>query len=162
MIEYLNPQNLAAALLVVVPVLVFVASMLGRAQSLPFAPAWLDVTTWPRWAQPIVPFVAAAGPVLVTQLQAGVDLLPALEAAGAAGFGAIGFYHAAKRALPSAKAAVVGAVLLLAVGCRQPDPCSPRVAAALDEACAEAVVQGVATVEDCDAAIELHAAGCLR
>jgi len=106
--EYLNPQNLAAALLVVVPVLVFVARVLTHPSSMGLGlqlPVWCDVTTWPRWAQPIVPFVAAAGPVLVTQLEGGVALLPALEAAGAAGFGAIGLYHAAKRVVGAKPAA---------------------------------------------------------
>lgn len=87
--------------IVLVPILLFAARVLARSEGAtlwPVLPAWADVTTWPRWAQPILPFLLAALPVLGEQLQAGVLLWPdALQAAAVAGLSAIGLYHAAKR-----------------------------------------------------------------
>lgn len=76
--------------IVLVPILLFVARLLARSESVtlwPVLPTWADVTTWPWWAQ-----------VLGEQFQAGVVLWPdALQAAAVAGLSAIGLYHAAKR-----------------------------------------------------------------
>jgi len=122
MIEFLDANR--AALVVAVTVLLFVARVLSRSDGVTIAailPTWCDVTTWPRWAQPVVPFVLASAPGLVVDLNAGAEVLVALQAAGAAGFSAIGLYHAGKRVAvdggKATKLTLAGLLALWLVGC---------------------------------------------
>ena len=129
----LNTPEVRAALLVAVPVLLFAARLIAQG-------GWLDVTTWPRWAQPIVPFVLAAAPPLILDLQSGVEVLAALQAAGAAGFGSIGLYHAAKRAVPPVGGQMIALIAggLVAASCHVVRPASNFVAAACELGLADA------------------------
>lgn len=104
-IEYLNSPAFRAALLVIVPIVIF---GLGKIAPL------LDVTKWPGVLQPILPLLLAGMPVLVGELEAGATMGGAAFAALLQGLEAIGTWHVGKRYVGGA---VKGAGRVMLAGC---------------------------------------------
>jgi len=109
MTDYLNSTEFRAALLVAVPTLLV---LLRRVTPL------LDLTTWPKWLQPVPPLLLAGLPVLVGELESCASTGAAFLAALFEGLAAIGAWHGLKRLKPGgvAKASAVSLILLL-TGC---------------------------------------------
>jgi len=122
-LEFLNSPGVQHYVVLATVALLFAARVLSKSEAptlWALLPAWCDITTWPRLAQPIVPFVLAGGPIVVAGFASdGIDASE-LAAAFWAGVEATGVYHLVKKAVPASKVAgtVVAATLLLLVsGC---------------------------------------------
>lgn len=191
MINLLNTPTGTTILVVSVPALLFLVRLLARSEGatlFEWLPSWFDIGTWPRWAQPIPPFLGGALAVLVGPLRAGEPMTETLlTTAIGAGFAAIGIYvgprkllvrpgaRDGRKAVPKVPKAprrlertLPGAMLLtlMLAGCQQVQDASDYVArvcdgylAAQPEVQAEAKRRGVSPLEVATAICLLNDAG---
>jgi len=122
-LAFLNSPGVQHYVVLAVVAILFAARVLSKSEAptlWALLPAWCDITTWPRLAQPIVPFILAGGPIVVAGFASdGIDASE-LAAAFWAGVEATGVYHLAKKAVPAPAVAgkiVAATLLLLASGC---------------------------------------------